>query len=112
MRAPRREFLRTRHRSWRRPRYIPRQIQAVVAIATAENQIDTHVTWSENRTDACFHTVHSGISRTVVRFDIIKNAIGTEVMLAAGVAGTVISIMVANEALVEQDQPLILIKPD
>ena len=47
-----------------------------------------------------------------MRFDIIKNAIGTEVMLAAGVAGTVISIMVANEALVEQDQPLILIKPD
>ena len=30
----------------------------------------------------------------------------------AGVAGTVIAILVENEALVQQDQPLILIKPD
>ncbi len=32
--------------------------------------------------------------------------------LRAGVAGVVSSILVANEALVEQDQPLILITPD
>ena len=32
--------------------------------------------------------------------------------LEAGVAGAVAAILVANESLVEQDQPLILIKPD
>lgn len=32
--------------------------------------------------------------------------------LCAGVAGTVTAILIENEALVEQDEPLILIKPD
>ena len=32
--------------------------------------------------------------------------------LSAGVAGTVTAILIENEALVEKDQPLILIKPD
>ena len=32
--------------------------------------------------------------------------------LNAGVAGVVAAILVANESLVQQDQPLILIKPD
>ena len=41
-------------------------------------------------------------------FDVMK----LFTSLAAGVAGTVTAILVANEALVEQDQPLILIKPD
>jgi acetyl-CoA carboxylase biotin carboxyl carrier protein len=41
-------------------------------------------------------------------FDVMK----LFTSLTAGVAGTVIAILVANEALVEQDQPLILIKPD
>ncbi len=41
-------------------------------------------------------------------FDVMK----LFTSLAAGVAGTVIAILVANEGLVEQDQPLIVIKPD
>ncbi len=41
-------------------------------------------------------------------FDVMK----LFTSLTAGVAGTVTAILVANEALVEQDQPLILIKPD
>ena len=32
--------------------------------------------------------------------------------ISAGVAGTVTAILVENEAMVQQDQPLILIKPD
>ena len=32
--------------------------------------------------------------------------------ISAGVAGTITAILVKNEALVQQDQPLILIKPD
>ena len=41
-------------------------------------------------------------------FDVMK----LFTSLTAGVAGNVIAILVANETLVEQDQPLILIKPD
>ena len=41
-------------------------------------------------------------------FDVMK----LFTSLAAGVAGTVTAILVANEALVEQDQPLVVIKPD
>ncbi|MSP97364.1 MAG: acetyl-CoA carboxylase, biotin carboxyl carrier protein [Betaproteobacteria bacterium] len=41
-------------------------------------------------------------------FDVMK----LFTSLAAGVAGTVTAILAANEALVEQDQPLVLIKPD
>ncbi len=41
-------------------------------------------------------------------FDVMK----LFTSLAAGVAGTVTAILVANEGLVEQDQPLVLIKPD
>ena len=41
-------------------------------------------------------------------FDVMK----LFTSLAAGVAGTVTAILVANEALVEQDQPLVLIKRD
>ena len=41
-------------------------------------------------------------------FDVMK----LFTSLTAGVAGRVTAILVANEALVEQDQPLILIKPD
>ncbi len=41
-------------------------------------------------------------------FDVMK----LFTSLAAGVAGTVTAILVANETLVEQDQPLVVIKPD
>jgi acetyl-CoA carboxylase biotin carboxyl carrier protein len=41
-------------------------------------------------------------------FDVMK----LFTSLTAGVAGTVTEVLVANEALVEQDQPLILIRPD
>jgi acetyl-CoA carboxylase biotin carboxyl carrier protein len=45
---------------------------------------------------------------TVCMFEVMKLFSS----LKAGVAGIVTAIPVANEALVEQDQPLILIKPD
>jgi acetyl-CoA carboxylase biotin carboxyl carrier protein len=45
---------------------------------------------------------------TVCVFDVMK----LFTSLKTGVAGTVTAILVENEALVEQDQPLILIKPD
>lgn len=51
---------------------------------------------------------HVGADDTVCVFDVMKLFSS----LRAGVAGTVTAILVENEALVEQDQPLILIKPD
>jgi acetyl-CoA carboxylase biotin carboxyl carrier protein len=49
-----------------------------------------------------------GPEDTVCMFEVMKlfNS------LKAGVAGTIAAILVANESLVEQDQPLILIQPD
>jgi acetyl-CoA carboxylase biotin carboxyl carrier protein len=49
-----------------------------------------------------------GSEDTVCVFEVMKLFSS----LQAGVAGVVAAILVANEALVEQDQPLILIKPD
>ena len=49
-----------------------------------------------------------GAEDTVCMFEVMKLFSS----LKAGVAGAVAAILVANEALVEQDQPLILIKPD
>ena len=45
---------------------------------------------------------------TVCTFDVMK----LFTSLNAGVAGTVTAILVDNETLVEQDQPLVVIKPD
>jgi acetyl-CoA carboxylase biotin carboxyl carrier protein len=49
-----------------------------------------------------------GPDDTVCMFEVMKLFSS----LNAGVAGAVAAILVANEALVDQDQPLILIKPD
>ena len=49
-----------------------------------------------------------GPEDTVCMFEVMKLFSSLE----AGVAGAVAAILVANESLVEQDQPLILIKPD
>jgi acetyl-CoA carboxylase biotin carboxyl carrier protein len=49
-----------------------------------------------------------GPDDTVCMFEVMK----LFTSLQAGVAGAVAAILVANESLVEQDQPLILIKPD
>ena len=49
-----------------------------------------------------------GADDTVCMFEVMKLFSS----LRAGIAGAVAAILVANEALVEQDQPLILIKPD
>ena len=49
-----------------------------------------------------------GPDDTVCVFEVMKLFSS----LKAGAAGVVAAILVANEALVEQDQPLILIKPD
>jgi acetyl-CoA carboxylase biotin carboxyl carrier protein len=49
-----------------------------------------------------------GADDTVCMFEVMKLFSS----LQAGVAGAVTAILVANESLVEQDQPLILIKPD
>jgi acetyl-CoA carboxylase biotin carboxyl carrier protein len=49
-----------------------------------------------------------GPDDTVCTFEVMKLFSS----LKAGVAGAVAAILVANESLVEQDQPLILIKPD
>lgn len=49
-----------------------------------------------------------GPDDTVCVFEVMKLFSS----LKAGVAGTVTAILVANESLVEQDQPLIVIKPD
>jgi acetyl-CoA carboxylase biotin carboxyl carrier protein len=49
-----------------------------------------------------------GPEDTVCMFEVMKLFSS----LQAGVAGAVAAILVANESLVEQDQPLILIKPD
>ena len=51
---------------------------------------------------------HDDVQKILKIIDVMK----LFTSLAAGVAGTVTAILVANEALVEQDQPLILIKPD
>jgi acetyl-CoA carboxylase biotin carboxyl carrier protein len=51
---------------------------------------------------------HVGPEDIVCVFDVMK----LFTSLAAGVAGTVTAILVANETLVQQDQPLILIRPD
>jgi acetyl-CoA carboxylase biotin carboxyl carrier protein len=45
---------------------------------------------------------------TVCMFEVMK----LFTSLKAGVAGAVAAILVANESLVDQDQPLVLIKPD
>jgi acetyl-CoA carboxylase biotin carboxyl carrier protein len=49
-----------------------------------------------------------GPDDTVCMFEVMKLFSS----LQAGVAGAVAAILVANESLVDQDQPLILIKPD
>jgi acetyl-CoA carboxylase biotin carboxyl carrier protein len=49
-----------------------------------------------------------GPEDTVCMFEVMKLFSS----LKAGAAGAVAAILVANESLVEQDQPLILIKPD
>ena len=49
-----------------------------------------------------------GPDDTVCMFEVMKLFSS----LKAGVAGAVAAILVANESLVDQDQPLILIKPD
>lgn len=49
-----------------------------------------------------------GAEDTVCMFEVMKLFSS----LKAGVAGIVAAILVANESLVEQDQPLIVIKPD
>lgn len=49
-----------------------------------------------------------GPEDTVCMFEVMKLFSS----LKAGVAGAVVAILVANESLVAQDQPLILIKPD
>jgi acetyl-CoA carboxylase biotin carboxyl carrier protein len=49
-----------------------------------------------------------GPDDTVCMFEVMKLFSS----LQAGVAGAVATILVANESLVDQDQPLILIKPD
>ena len=49
-----------------------------------------------------------GPEDTVCMFEVMKLFSSLE----AGVAGAVAAILVSNESLVEQDQPLILIKPD
>ena len=49
-----------------------------------------------------------GPDDTVCMFEVMKLFSS----LKAGVAGAVAAILVVNESLVEQDQPLILIKPD
>jgi len=49
-----------------------------------------------------------GSEDTVCMFEVMKLFSS----LKAGVAGAVAAILVENESLVEQDQPLILIKPD
>jgi len=49
-----------------------------------------------------------GSEDTVCMFEVMKLFSS----LKAGVAGAVVAILVANESLVAQDQPLILIKPD
>lgn len=51
---------------------------------------------------------HVGADDTVCVFEVMKLFSS----LKAGAAGTVAAILVANETLVEQDQPLVLIKPD
>jgi acetyl-CoA carboxylase biotin carboxyl carrier protein len=51
---------------------------------------------------------HVGPEDTVCMFEVMKLFSS----LKAGVAGTIAAILVANESLVEQDQPLILIQPD
>jgi len=49
-----------------------------------------------------------GPADTVCMFEVMKLFSS----LKAGVAGAVVAILVANESLVDQDQPLVLIKPD
>jgi acetyl-CoA carboxylase biotin carboxyl carrier protein len=49
-----------------------------------------------------------GPDDTVCMFEVMKLFSS----LKAGVAGAVAAILVANESLVDQDQPLVLIKPD
>ena len=49
-----------------------------------------------------------GPDDTVCVFEVMKLFSS----LNAGVAGVVTAILVANESLVEQDQPLIVIRPD
>lgn len=51
---------------------------------------------------------HVGAEDIVCVFDVMKLFSS----LKAGVAGTVSEILVENQALVQQDQPLILIEPD